>query len=632
MKKVILVGNPNAGKTTLFNALTRSNEKVSNWHGVTVDIKSKKYSYENETYEVFDIPGIYSLDGYSNEEKIATEFLEKNKDALIINICDANNLKRGLILTKQLFESGYNVFVLINKFSNFSSENITINNKIENVAVIDVKDKNETKTLKKQIAKNCKIKSQNTSKTAGIPTKYTDLCKKIKYNNLKESKQRDKKIDQFVLNKALFPLFLISLIFLIFYLTFGEIGNSILYLFEWLLNKIFAVLQNLILCLNMSNIIKMLIIDGVLTSLFSVLKFVPQIVLLMFFMNLVEESGLMSRVAFMLDGQMKKIGLTGKSIFSLVMGFGCTTSAVLTTRNLQNLDERRKTVLMLPFMNCSAKLPVMLVIVSLFFEKFKYLYVFGFYLFSILLSVVVAWIESKITRKKEENFILEMPRFQYPSLKKVAKDSLVVLKDFCVKTGSIVLFFGVFVWFLRNFNFKLQFLNNDNFSESILFNLSKMLTFIFAPLGLDNAGIVSSLFLGLVAKELVLVGLAMINGVDIMSLSSSLLSASSVCHFSLESSLVFLVFIMLYSPCVSALGTIKNELGPKTAMLVFNIQFALAYVVSLLVRLLVKFEIFRVVICVSIVLDILLVLMLKLNRNKKRCRGNCNECRHLSSS
>ena len=633
MNNIILIGNPNVGKTTLFNTLTKSNEKTSNWHGVTVGEKSKCYKFKGSEFKVTDLPGLYSIEGYSNEEKIASNFLMKHKDDLIVNICDANNLKRNLKLTQELLKHNFKVVLAINMASELKNLDYKKLGNMLGVPTIEI-DARKTKSvniLKEIILKNIGDKKvQNLVNFAINQLNIDDLLKKIAKYDFDNYKISDK-IDKIVLNKFTFiPLFL-AVTFLIFYLTFGNVGMAITRLFTKYFNQIFDNLRKLILCINTSNIVKVFLCEAVISSIETVFGFLPQIVLLLFFVNILESVGFMSRVAFMFDGLLKKIGLTGKSVFSLLIGFGCTTSAVVTTRNLENANLRKRTALLLPFMSCTAKLPVFLVIASLFFDKYKYLFVFGLYLFSILLSIIVSLIYKKVLKNKDDLFILEMPKYRLPNLKKIWQDTLMVVKDFLIKVGSTILFFSIIVWILQNFSIKFEFLNGENFTKSMLYFISSKLSFLFKFIGLENPGIISAILLGVVAKEMVIVGLAMINGVtgSIELISSSLLSTSSVCYFTPISSIVFLCFILLYSPCLSAIAMIKNEFGRKTAAYVFVFQFVFAYLISFIVFKVLNNYRYIYILLFFIVLDILLSLVLKLNHKNNKCKGNCNACRKV---
>ena len=396
------------------------------------------------------------------------------------------------------------------------------------------------------------------------------------------------------------------------------------------MNKIFNILRKIINCTNINNVIKIFICDGVLGTIESVFSFIPQILIMLFLLNILEDVGLMSRVAFMFDGVMKKIGLNGKALFSLFLGYGCTTTAVLTTRNLENTRLRKRTVLLLPFSSCSAKLPVFLVLSSLFFEKYKYLFVFGLYIFSVFVSILVALFFNRFDNDYENVFLLEMPKLRVPGLKKTFFDSMKVLKEFVLKVGVLILFFGSTVWLLQNISTSFKFLNGKNFEMSLLYKFSELISPIFKFVGIENVGVVASLLLGLIAKEMIIVGFAMMNGVggSLANLTTSLLSSTAVCNFTLTSSIVFLIFVLLYSPCFSALATIKSEMGLKTALIVFAFQFMIAYFVSFIVyRFILNPNWVLLLICV-IVLDILFVLVLK-SKKKKYCRGNCNACRKI---
>ena len=634
-KKIILVGNPNTGKSTLFNTLTSSNEKVSNWHGVTVGVKSKQVEILNETFEVVDTPGLYSFLAYSNEEKITLDYLNKNKDCLIVNVSDANNLKRNLILTLELLKNGFDVILAVNMYSEVNGIDYDLLSKELNIKVvkIDSRKRSDGLNLVKEFQNTYNQKTQKISKINKkqvYKINNNEIFAKITKNKENDAYLKSDKIDRIVLNKFIFILLFLSSVFLIFYITFGPIGTLISSIINNIFNKMIDKLRKIILCTNISYIIKMLIIDGVFVAIQSVISFVPQIILLMFFISVLEDVGFMSRVAFMFDGILKKVGLSGKSLFSLMMGYGCTTSAIVTTRNLENRSLRKRTVLLLPFVSCSAKLPIFLVISSLFFGKYKYLFVFGLYIFSILISVIFLIIYKKLVPSQNENFILEMPKYRKVNFRKVVKDSFVVIKEFLIKVGTLILFFSVIVWLLQNISIKFKFLNGENFEESILYFVCEKIKFIFKPLGFESVGIIVSLFLGVIAKEMVVVGLAMMNGVsgDLSLLSSSLLDFSSLCCFSKTSAIVFLIFILLYSPCMSAIFTIKNELGKKTAIYVFISQFLIAYVVSFLVyRMLLNFD-FIFIVLLFLFLDIFIILMLRLKKNKT-CWGNCNECRRI---
>lgn len=634
MNNIILVGCPNVGKTTLFNTLTKSSEKASNWHGVTVSEKCKKIKFDESEFSVTDLPGMYSLNGFSNEEKIASKYLEKHGGDTVVCVIDANQIKRNLRLAVELINKGLNVVVAVNMFNEVKLKNEEKLSQILGVKTIYI-DARKKKSAEKIFECAEELSRDNSTSKNAKKLLNSDVFIKIddflKQNADLNSYKLTDKIDNILLNKFVFVPAFLSVLFLIFYLTFGPAGSLLSAGVNYLLEKIFGVFASFISSLNMSFVLKSFFIDGLLASISSVCSFIPQILLLMFFINFLEDIGFMSRVAFMFDGSLKKFGLTGKSIFSLMMGYGCTTAAIMTTRNLESEHLRKRTALLLPFSTCSAKLPVFLVISSLFFEKQKYLFVFALYLFAIFVMLVCACFYKKFIPEKQETFVMEMPKFRLPYFKKIVKDSLQILADFAIKVGTLILFFSSILWVLQNFSVGFDYLQGSNFEKSILYFLSSKISVLFSPIGLGSAGIIAALLLGLVAKELVVVGLALINGVGITgtTLAESLLLETSVCHFTKTSSIIFLVFILLYAPCISALGTIKSELGTKTFLYVLFFQFALSYAMCLLLYSLISIPVLAIVLVALTLFAFLTCVMLKLYRKKKSCRGNCSACRKV---
>ncbi len=624
---VTLVGNPNVGKTTLFNTMTKSNEKASNWHGVTVGTKTKAYQFRETKIRVTDIPGIYSLDAFSNEEKIAANYLNIHKDDLIINICDANNIKRNLSLTIELLNAGYKVVLIVNMnnevcLCDYEKLETELGIKIFAIDARKNKDIAKINQYLNNYAKNNKV--QNTFK---ININYTKLIKNNKIFINKEPYFNNDKIDKLILNKWLFlPLFAAT-IFLIFYLTFGPIGLCVTNNINIYLIKTANLLKNILKTANISPFVLNFINEAIVDSMFSILSFLPQVAMLMFYLNLLEDSGLMSRFAFMFDGLMKKIGLSGKSLFSLFVGFGCSTSAIITTRNLENQKSKEKTISLIPFIPCSAKLPIFLVIGSLFFDDKKYLFVFGLYLFSILMMLFFAYFNKKY-HKQKDIFIIEMPKYRLPNIKKIISDVFYVIIEFLQKMTKIILIFSIIVWFLQNLSIRLIYLNGENFNQSLLYFISSKVSFLFKPIGLANAGIVVSIILGLCAKELIVVGLCMMNNVgsDLSLLADSLLDTSSVCFFTQTSAIVFLVFVLLYSPCVSALSATASETNKKFMFKSIILQMAIAYLVSFMVNLcLANFNFIYLIILLTI-LAIIMKFMVKLNHKNNICQGDCGVC------
>ncbi len=593
--KVILAGNPNTGKTTLFNTLTNSFEHASNWHGVTVDVKQKQYEYAGKKFEVCDLPGLYSLDAYSKEEKIASDFIEQNRDAVVVCILDANNLKRNLFLALELKEKTPNLIFAVNmakEVKSFDAKKLEQELGVKTLA-IDARKKKSAKTLKEiiadfaieQIVQNKTLEQFDMNdfekKSKQKFQEIADLLNRIGYQQ--NGLYGKSKLDKIVLSK--FGSFVIFTLVmgLVFFITFGTIGNT----FSEKVNDIFGALSvklyDLFQGFIKNELILRFINEGVIAGALSVTSFLPQIILLFACLNFLEDFGYLSRVAFMFDPFFKRLGLTGRSAFSLIMGFGCTTTAIMTSRNLDNKNLQKRTSILLPFMSCSAKLPIFAVIASTFFAKYKALIVFSLYLFAILLMVVVALIFSKKDKEKEEQtFLLEMPKYRVPSLSKVLKNALTAGKNFIVRVGGAIVLSSVVIFMLYNFSFKFQYVG-QNSENSVLYVLAKLLSWIFKPLGFGSVGATIAIFSGFVAKEMVVSSLAIVNKVPVDGLALSLASSSSAVWFSPISAISFLVFVLLYTPCVSACIMMKKENGRKTMWLSIGLQIVIAYLASFLV-------------------------------------------------
>lgn len=593
--KVILAGNPNTGKTTLFNTLTNSFEHASNWHGVTVDVKQKNYEYDGKKFEVCDLPGLYSLDAYSKEEKIASDFIEKNKDAVVVCILDANNLKRNLFLALELKEKTPNLIFAVNmakEVKSFSAEKLEKEIGVKTVA-IDARKKKSAKVLKELVA-DFAIEQIVPSKVVEqfemsefekkSKEKFQEIANLLNRIGYKQNSLYGKsKLDKIVLSKfGAFAIFALVM-GLVFFVTFGSIGNAfsekVNGIFGVLGEKIFAFFQRFI----KNELLLRFIKEGILAGALSVSSFLPQIILLFGCLNFLEDFGYLSRVAFMFDPFFKRLGLTGRSAFSLIMGFGCTTTAIMTSRNLDNKSLQKRTSILLPFMSCSAKLPIFAVIASTFFTKYKALVVFSLYFFAILIMVVVALIFGKKDKEKEEQtFLLEMPKYRVPSLSKILKNALSSAKNFIVRVGGAIVLSSMIIFLLYNLSFKLQYVG-QNSENSILFALAKLFSPIFKPLGFGSVGATIAIFSGFVAKEMVVSSLAIMNKVSVDSLAMSLSSSSSAVWFSPLSAISFLIFVLLYTPCVSACIMMKKENGRKTMWLSIVLQIVVAYVSSFFV-------------------------------------------------
>ena len=639
MTNIILVGNPNSGKTTLFNTITKSNNHVGNWHGVTVSVSSKNIRNTQGEYCVHDLPGVYSLDGFSPEEKIALNFLNQHNNDVVINVCDANSLSRNLLLTLELIEQGFKVVLAVNMFNEVDNVDYNKLSKALKIPVvpIDARKKHYVSDLLHTIKK---YKWQNNDLPYLKETKDAIEQKSVKFAYIdkvlsicatpKKEPYGLCKIDKILLNKVFaIPIFFVMML-LIFAITFGAIGEN----FSQIINQIFhfcADQLNTLLCgLNISAWAHALVMQGVIGGVGVIIGFLPQITLLFLCINFLEDIGYLSRVSILFDGVLKKFGLSGKSLFSILLGFGCTTTAMLTTRALDNINLKKRTALVVPFASCSAKLPVFALVCSAFFVKHKPLIVLGLYILGIVIGLLISSIANKIGKKNAGEFILELPPLRLPTVKKTLKNVLTNVSNFIKRIGGTLILGSLIVWVLTNISFNFRYVTDVN--DSMLYVVANKINWLFKPLGLNSSSLVLALLIGVVAKEMIISVLSISNGVvgNMAALATSLTINTSAAYLTMPSALAFLVFILLYSPCISALSVISKEISKKFAIFVFLFQFSLAYVCALIVKIIAdRFYLGQILegIIMLAVLALALVIVLKCikNRNKcKECKSVCN--------
>lgn len=644
--RIILAGNPNTGKTTLFNTLTNSFEHASNWHGVTVDVKSKKYVFKDKEFEVCDLPGLYSLDAFSKEEKIASDFIDQNQDSIVVCVLDANNLRRNLFLALEIKERTQNVIFAVNmakEVKSFDAKKLEEKIGVKTIA-IDARNKKSVKNLKKEIFDFVQQKVSTLPKVQNFEInefekkckdrfqKISGILSEIGYKP--NGVYGNSKIDKIVLSKF-GSFFVFALVMAgVFFLTFGFVG-------DWLsskFNDFLAMLSEKISFFLNEKIGNSMIVDfvdeGIISGGLSVAGFLPQIILLFACLNFLEDVGYLSRVALMFDPFLKKLGLNGRATFSMIMGFGCTTTAIMTSRNLDNKSLQKRTTVLLPFMSCSAKLPIFAVIVSTFFERYKALMVFSLYMFAVLLMIVVAMIFAKKDKSEEkQTFIMEMPKYRIPNFSKIMKNTFSTAKNFISRVGGAIVISSMIIFVLYNFDFMLHYVG-DNSKNSILYSLAKFVAPIFSPLGFGSVGAVIAIFSGFVAKEMVVSSLAIINKVSVDELALSLATSSSAVCFSPASALSFAIFVLIYTPCVSACIMMKKEVGRKTMWLSIVLQICVAYVSSFVVFNLIdsilnqKYAFFTgmVIFVALLVLFVIKYLKKREIKCKDFCGGRCEKC------
>lgn len=690
MINVNLVGNPNTGKTTLFNSLTSSHEHVGNWHGVTVEEKSKCYKFKNEEINIVDLPGIYSMTSLSYEEKVACDYILKHKDRLIVNICDASNLQRNLYLTLGLMELGCHIILAVNQIDkrpickiNFSELERLLNLR---VVYINADNKKSVEKLNDAILEESKkfnntyynlpyIKKFNFNDINKIVPNDTITFYKIKileddeeikkkFNIKKSFSQVDKvateryryideiikntcgekqriygasKLDKILLNRYLaLPIF-ICLIAISFYLTFFSLGAWLSDGLTFLLDKFVGqpLIDFLINVFGSDSWIIGLFQNAIIGGVGSILTFLPQVALLFFFLSLLEDSGYLSRVAFVFEDILGKVGLSGKSVYTLLMGFGCSTTAVLTARNMDDKNSKIKTGLLTPYMSCSAKFPIYAVLGGAFFGANNIWVIIGIYFLGVAVAILMSYIfEKTFLPSKKQSFILEFPPYRMMSFKRTFSLLWINVKLFVARVGTLIVAMNVIVWILSNFSFTFQYIVNTG-GKSMLESLGKIFAPLFIPLGFNSWGLVSALIAGLVAKEVIVSSIAMFNGngeLSISALGQSLMDSSSAVYFVSDASVLsYLVFCLLYFPCLATTSVLIKEIGRKWTVIGVLLEFLVAYVVSMLVYFFALicqiYGVWKIILLVFATMIILFSIRIiyKRIKNKKGC-GKCESC------
>ena len=659
-----LIGNQNCGKTTLFNQLTGANQHVGNFPGVTVDRKDGQIKNHPEA-TVTDLPGIYSLSPYTNEEIVTRDFLIQNKPRGIINIVDATNIERNLYLTMQLIEMDIPMVLALNMMDEVRENGGTIQvNRLEEALGIPVipisaaKNEGIGELIEHAIhvarydecpgrLDFCDANGENGqaaihrcihavvhliedhAKKAEIPARFAatklvegdklilqqlgldrneeetlehmihemeEECAKDREAALAdmrfkfiekvctqtvvkptESKAhaRSVKADKILTGKyTALPAFA-AIMGLIFWLTFGVIGAG---LSDWLsvgIDIVTDFADRALTAYGLNPVVHSLIIDGIFAGVGSVLSFLPIIVVLFFFLSILEDSGYMARIAFVMDKLLRKIGLSGRSFVPMIIGFGCSVPAIMATRTLSSERDRKMTILLTPFMSCSAKLPIYALFTYAFFPKYRALVMVGLYFTGIIVGVLFSLLLKNTAFQGEPvPFVMELPNYRLPSLKSVGMLIWDKAKDFITKAFTIIFMASIVIWFLQTFDVRLNVVVDSK--DSLLALIGGFAAPVFVPLGFSDWRISTALITGFTAKESVVSTLTVLFGGDMSALNTL---------FTPFSALVFLVFTLLYTPCVAAIASVKREMGTaRSAFLVVIMQCVIAWIVAFAVR------------------------------------------------
>ncbi len=582
-----LAGNPNCGKTTLFNTLTGANQHVGNWPGVTVEQKQGTLVDRPEV-AVIDLPGLYSLNAYTPEEEVARDYLLHERPQAVINIVDATVLERSLYLTLQMLERGIPVVLALNMMDEVRAQGDVIDAQILSgelgIPVVPICAR-KGEGIDKLIDAALHLRPVRGSRRILPETEMdaSDAAAK-RYRRIEEILQRavvqgerrrtlSDRIDAVVLHPVLaYPVFALAML-LVFWLPFGPVGECLQQLMTSCLAGIQAWLSGWLVRMAASAWLHDLIIDGIFAGVGSLLPFLPVILLLFLCLSLLEDSGYMARCAWIMDRPLRAMGLAGGSFIPLLLGFGCTVPAVMATRSIKEEKQRRLTVLLTPMMSCGAKTPVYTLLVSAFFPKKAFWAVICLYAGGIVLAAVVGrFLRGTPVSGESSSFVMEWPAYRMPTVRNALHNVAHRAGDFVKRAFSVILLASVLIWVLRSFTFSLR--PAMGMESSMLGVLAGWFTPVFTPLGFGSLAAVTALLCGLLAKENIVGTLMVLAG------STGLSGAFS----GQAGAAAFLTFVLLYSPCVAALAAIRRELGNwRWAMLAALGQTGLAWFCSWIV-------------------------------------------------
>lgn len=682
------VGNPNCGKTTLFNAYTGANLKVANWPGVTVEKKEGRFQYHDHEYKLVDLPGTYSLTSYTMEEQVSRQYILSDDVDVIIDVADASALERNLYLTLQLIELGKPVILALNMMDIVEKRGMEIDThrlpEMPGIPVIPVsarrktgldilmhaashhKDHREDMPLIHHHHSSAGIPEHGRSQTAQtrhshhhhhhhhhqeytmvysdeIENKIDQLLEVLrdKYPSLRNPRwyaikllESDKevlkqcpidrpdildrsyeqeiinqkydfideiiqevlvnkekkevftdKIDNVLTNTWLgLPIFL-GIMALVFFLTF-TVGDWLKGFFEMGLDLFSGAVLSSLQAINTAPMLISLIVDGIITGVGGILTFLPNIFILFLALAFLEDSGYMSRVAYVMDGIMGKLGLSGRSFIPMILGFGCSVPAIMASRALENKRDRYKTMLITPFMSCSARLPIYVLFSEMFFPEKALLVAYSMYLLGLVVAVLSAFFMHLLDRKKtrENSLLIELPEYKAPSARTIAIYVWEKVKDYLTKAGTVIFIASILMWFLLNFGPSGY---SADMSQTYGSLLGKWIVPFFAPIGLGYWQIVVALIAGISAKEVVVSSCAVLFGISNITSNagmSAFMGTLSSIGFGALNAYALMTFSLLYIPCAATLATIKKETGSwGWTGLTALFQIAVAWVVTFLV-------------------------------------------------
>ena len=595
--KIALAGNPNSGKTTLFNAITGSIERVGNWAGVTISKKEgrikKTISQSDTEVLAVDLPGAYSMSPFTSEETITRDYINKERPDVILNIVDSTSLSRSLFFTTQLLELGIPVVVALNKSDLTKKKQTTLDipqleESLGCPVIETVSTKNSDNGLEKLITKAVEIKGQSQSapfnatcvelkgaeSVKALDAERFEFVKKL----VQEVEQREikntqhtfqDKVDNVLAHKWFgLPIFALVM-WCVFSLSQTHVGPILADLLVGWIDTLYGTVEEL-MGDGVSPLLSSLLLDGIIGGVGAVVGFLPLIMVLFFLLALLEDSGYMARVAVIMDRFFKKVGLSGKSIIPMIIGTGCAIPGIMATRTIQNERQRRTTAMLTPFMPCGAKLPVIALFAGVFFQDAAWVGT-TMYFSGIALIVIGALLIVRITGEKSSRafFILELPEYRLPSISRAVMSSLFRGKAFIVKAGTIILLCNAVVQIMQTFNWQFQVVAEGAEHTSILAGIASPFAFVLIPLGFGVWQLAAAAITGFIAKENVVGTLAVVYGItnfidtEELALVAGSSDVANIMGLTSVAALAYLVFNLFTPPCFAAIGAMNAELENK---------------------------------------------------------------------
>ena len=617
---VALTGNPNTGKSTIFNELTGMRQKIGNWPGVTVDKKMGVVNYKDRVITVVDLPGTYSINARSAEEQVVIDYFKTTMPDLAVDVIDSSNIERNLFLTVQLLEEGIPLLIDLNMQDEAERKGIRINiQKLEEALGMPVVQTvgRSKKSIQKLIeiftttvmsnyrpsamVEEHKAKATELKKSGLSAEELDEKLIELRYDLIDKIMKKavvvgnvglstSEKIDRVLANGVLALPILLGILYLVFCIAFTWIGQPLAdAVGDWIGGPFTDWIKDAMESAGVAEWLKSLIADGIVAGVGNVINFVPLIFTLFFMLSFLDGTGYMARVAFIMDPIMRRVGLTGKGIMPLIVGFGCGVPAIMGARALDSEKDRLTSILITPFLTCSAKLPIMALFAAMFFPEHAANLVFSMYIIGIVVAIIMAKVLGITAfRSQGSTFLLELPPYRMPDMKTVLLETWDKGKGYLIKAGTIIFAMSVGIWFLSNYNADGA---TDEMSESFLASIGGGMSHLFALHGFETWESGAAVVTGIMAKESVVSTLGILYGVGDVSTeaedaaeTATQFAGSMGTAFTAASALAFMVFSQLYTPCMTSLGTIKKETGKWRWMFFAALYtFGVAWVVSLLV-------------------------------------------------